>query len=114
MAKNTVQCQQVIREYKPNREGKVPGVALAGPGQETAMDTPRQQELLCLNSSDVGMEPPRKQLQNSSLLHSKCIMLQMNMVKSCVFHRGDEKVVCSVSDSGFLKIIIYIQQWWQV
>lgn len=42
----------------PDREGKIPRVALAGPGQETAVDSAGQQELLCLDSGDVGVEPP--------------------------------------------------------
>lgn len=46
--------------FLPDGEGKVPRVALAGPGQETAVDAPGQQELLCLNSGDVGVEPPKK------------------------------------------------------
>lgn len=45
-------------DYLPNREGEIPWIALAGPGQETAVDAPGQQELLCLYSSDVGVEPP--------------------------------------------------------
>lgn len=51
-------------EVLPDREGEVPGVALAGPGQETAVDAPGQQELLCLNSGDVGVEPPKKNNTN--------------------------------------------------
>lgn len=46
--------------FLPDREGKVPRVALAGPGQEAAVDAPGQQELLCVNSGDVGVEPPKK------------------------------------------------------
>lgn len=42
----------------PDRQGKIPRIALAGPGQETAVDAPGQQDLLCLDSSDVGVEPP--------------------------------------------------------
>ncbi len=48
-------------ENLPDREGKIPRIALAGPGQETAVDAPGQQELLCLDSGDVGVEPPKKQ-----------------------------------------------------
>lgn len=51
-------------EVLPDREGEVPWVALAGPGQETAVDAPGQQELLCLNSGDVGVEPPKKKNTN--------------------------------------------------
>lgn len=50
-----------VGEALPNREGKIPRVALAGPGQKTAVDAPSQQELLCLDSGDVGVEPPKKQ-----------------------------------------------------
>lgn len=44
----------------PDREGEISRVALAGPGQKTAMDTPGQEQLLRLNSADVGMKPPAK------------------------------------------------------
>lgn len=47
-------------EVSPDRQGEVPWVALAGPGQETAVDAPGQQELLCLNSGDVRVEPPKR------------------------------------------------------
>lgn len=45
-------------EHLPDREGEIPRVALAGPGQETAMDAPGQQELLCLDAGNVRVEPP--------------------------------------------------------
>lgn len=44
----------------PHRQGEIPRVALAGPGQETAVDAAGQQELLCLDADDVGMEPPER------------------------------------------------------
>lgn len=50
-----------LGEALPDREGKIPRIALAGPGQETAVDPPGQQELLCLDSGDVGVEPPEQQ-----------------------------------------------------
>ena len=50
-----------LGEALPDREGKIPRITLAGPGQETAVDAPGQQELLCLDSSDVGVEPPEQQ-----------------------------------------------------
>lgn len=47
-------------EALPDGEGEITRVALAGPGQETAVDAPGQQELLCLDSNDVGVEPPKR------------------------------------------------------
>lgn len=61
-------------EASPDREGEVPWVALAGPGQETAVDAPGQQELLCLNSSDVGVEPPKK---NKTQTHTHDIIFRI-------------------------------------
>lgn len=45
-------------EDLPDRQGEIPWIALAGPGQEAAVDAPSQQELLCFDSGDVGVEPP--------------------------------------------------------
>lgn len=45
--------------HLPDREGKIPRVALARPGQKTAVDSPGQQELLCLDSGNVGVKPPK-------------------------------------------------------
>lgn len=62
--KKKQQKKQVVCEDLPNREGKIPWIALAGPSQETAVDAPGQQELLCLNSGDVGVEPPTESWKN--------------------------------------------------
>lgn len=56
---------RLLLEVSPDREGEVPWVALAGPGQETAVDAPGQQELLSLNSGDVRVEPPKKKIQQN-------------------------------------------------
>lgn len=58
---NTRRKGESVGEDPPDREGKIPRIALAGPGQETAVDAPGQQELLCLDSGDVGVEPPKNQ-----------------------------------------------------
>lgn len=44
----------------PDRESEVSRVALAGPSQKAAMDPPGQEQLLCLDATDVGMKPPAK------------------------------------------------------
>lgn len=49
-----------VGEALPDREGKIPRIALARPGQETAVDTPGQQKPFCLDACDVGVEPPKQ------------------------------------------------------
>lgn len=46
--------------HLPDRESEISWVALTGSSQKAAMDTPGQEQLLCLNSADVGMKPPAK------------------------------------------------------
>ncbi|KAG5281955.1 hypothetical protein AALO_G00050630, partial [Alosa alosa] len=48
----------IVSAAIPDRECEVPWVALAGPGQEAAVDPPCQEQLLSLYPSDVGVEPP--------------------------------------------------------
>lgn len=50
----------------PDRESKIPRIALARPGQETAVDPPGQEELLCLDAGDVGVEPPGRTARENS------------------------------------------------
>lgn len=44
----------------PDGESEVSWVALTGSSQKAAMDAPGQEQLLGLNSADIGMKPPAK------------------------------------------------------